>query len=288
MRMNKPYVVSADIYLLMKGWAIQNDFVLPSREFFCRLRKEFSNYMSGIFSNFELVSEDEISYGLAKLVAESGLPAISLDRVYCKSELNLEIARLVDKNGKDCGLGHRAGTPPIVQQIKRLQMSGLREVVVVDDVVFSGALLERIVDLLSRIHIRVPLICAGVGIAEGINRINGTKREIRCACTYEEVIDEVCERDFYAGVPLSGRLLVGDDNIGVPYLLPFGKPESWASIPSEYATDFSRFCLHQTKTLFDEVERHSGRPVLCQDLGRKVVGLPMNETRYAEVLHKIL
>lgn len=288
--MNKPYVVSADIHLLMKGWAVQNGFVLPPREFFCQLREEFSNYMSGIFSNFELVSEDEISRDLAKLVAESGLPAISLDRVYFESELNLEIARLVDKDGKDCGLGHRAGTPPIAQQIKQLQMSGLREVVVVDDVVFTGALLERIVDLLSKIHIRVSLICAGVGIAEGITRINGTKQEIRCVRTYEEVIDEVCERDFYPGVPLSGRLLIGDDNIGVPYILPFGKPESWASIPSEHATDFSRFCLHQTKTLFDEVERHSGRPVLCHDLGRKIIGLP-DGTRFTEVLevlHKIL
>jgi hypothetical protein len=286
--MNKPYVVSADIYLLMKDWATKNDFVLPKREFFCQLREKFSNHMQKIFSKFELVSEEKISCGLAALVAESGLPAISLDRVYFATELNLEIARLVDKDGKDCGLGHRAGTPPIAQQIKQLRMSGLREVVIVDDVVFTGALLERIIDLLSRIHIRVPLICAGVGINEGICRINGTKREIRCVRTYDEVIDEVCERDFYPGVPFSGRLLVGNDNIGVPYLLPFGKPESWASIPSEHATDFSRFCLHQTISLFDEVERCSGKSVFCRDLGRKVIGLPMDGTRYVEVLYKIL
>ena len=244
--------------------------------------------MRRVFSSFELVSEDEISCGLAELVAESGLPVVSLDRAYFESELNLEIARLVDKNGKDRGLGHRSGTPLLAQQIRKLQMSGVREVVVVDDVVFTGALLERIIELLSRIRIRVPLICAGIGIVGGINRISGTKREIRCVRTYKEVIDEVCERDFYPGVPLSGRLLVGDDNIGVPYILPFGKPESWASIPSEQATDFSRFCLHQTATLFDEIERHSGRPILCRDLGRKVVGLPMDETPYTDVLRKIL
>ena len=286
--MDKPYVVSADIYLLMEKWATQHSFVLPAREFFCQLREEFSNYMRRVFSNFELVSEDEISRGLAGLVAESGLPVVSLDRVYFESELNLEVARLVDKDGKDRGLGHRSGTSPLAQQIRKLQMSGVREVVVVDDVVFTGALLERIIELLSKIRIRVPLICAGIGIAEGINRINGTKREIRCVRTYEEVVDEVCERDFYPGVPLSGRLLVGDSNIGVPYLLPFGKPESWASIPSEQATDFSRFCLHQTATLFDEIERHSDRPILCRDLGRKVVGLPMDETPYTKVLRKIL
>ncbi|MFH0712725.1 MAG: hypothetical protein V2A55_02640 [Candidatus Jorgensenbacteria bacterium] len=286
--MDKPYVVSADIYSLMEKWATQHSFVLPAREFFSQLRGEFSDYMCRIFSNFEFVSEDEISRGLAKLVLGSGLPALSLDRVYFESELNIEIARLVDRDGKARGLGHRAGTPPLAQQIRRLQMSGVREVVVVDDVVFTGALLERIIELLSRIHIRVPLICAGIGIVEGINRINGTKREIRCVRTYDEVIDEVCERDFYPGVPLSGRLLVGGDNVGVPYLLPFGKPESWASIPSEQAMGFSRFCLHQTATLFDEIERYSGRPILCRDLGRKVVGLPMDGRPYADVLHKIL
>ncbi len=286
--MDKPYIVSADIHLLMEQWATEHSFELPSREFFCQLREEFSNYMRRVFSNFELVSEDEISRGLVELVAQSGLPIVSLDRVYFESKLNLEIARLVDESGKDRGLGHRAGTPPLVQQIRKLQMSGVREVVFVDDVVFTGALLERIIDLLSRIRIRVPLICAGIGIAEGINRINGTKRETRCVRIYEEVIDEVCERDFYPGVPLSGRLLVGGDNIGVPYLLPFGKPESWASIPSEQTMDFSRFCLHQTATLFDEIERHSGKPVLCRDLGRKVVGLPMDETRFSDVLRQIL
>lgn len=285
--MEKPYVVSADIYLLMREWVTQYGFTLPTREFFYQLREEFSNHMRRVFSNFELVSEDEISRGITGLVIEGGLPVISLDRVYFESELNLEVARLVDKNGKDRGLGHRPGTPPLAQQIRKLQMSGVREVVIVDDVVFTGALLERTIELLSRIRIRVPLICAGIGIAEGINRINGTKREIRCVRTYEEVTDEVCERDFYPGVPLSGRLLIGDGNIGIPYLLPFGKPGSWASIPSERTTDFSRFCLNQTISLFSEIERCSDRQVLCRDLGRKVIGLPTDETRFTNVLRTI-
>lgn len=284
----KPYIVSADICLLMKDWAIKNGFVLPKREFFSQLREKFSNHMREIFPEFEFVSEEEISCGLATLVAKSGLPAISLDRVYFTSELNLEIARLVDKDGNDRGLGHRAGTPSLMQQIRKLQTSGVREVVVVDDVIFTGALLESIIELLSRVDIRVPLVCAGIGIAEGINRINGTRRKISCVRTYGEVIDEVCERDFYPGVPLSGRLLVGGNNIGAPYLLPFGKPESWASIPSERVETFSRFCLHQAISLFDEVERCSGKPILCRDLGRKVVGLPTDETQYTNALHKIL
>ncbi len=286
--MLKPYIVSADIRLLMKTWAVEHGFALPAEEFFRQLREEFSDHLQGIFPNFELVSEDEISRGLANLTIKNGLPTISLDRVYLESKLNLEITRLVDGNNADRGLTHRPGTPPLAQQIKNLQISGVREVIIVDDVIFTGILLERIIALLSEINIQVPLVCAGIGITEGINRVAGTAREICCVRLYEEVIDEVCERDFYPGVPLSGRLLTGGDNTGVPYLLPFGRPESWASIPSERALTFSKFCIRQTLALFDEVERCSGKPVLCRDLGRKVVGLPTDGTRYVDALRKIL
>ena len=284
--MNKPYVVSADIKLLMEKWATKNNFVLPSGEFFCQLREEFSDHLCRIFSNFEFVSEYEISLGIADLVATIGLPVISLDRVYFESELNLEIARLVNENGENQGLGHRPGTPSLLQQINRLRAIGSCEVTLVDDVIFSGALLERIIEILSKIGIQVPVVCAGIGIAEGIHRIN-TKRDIRCVRTYEEVIDEVCERDFYPGVPLSGRPLAGDGNIGVPYILPFGNPKSWASIPNEHVETFSKFCLHQTVTLFKKIEQCSERQVLCQNLGRKVLGLPTDETRFIDVLSVI-
>ena len=267
---------------------MERGFALPAEEFFCQLRKEFSDHLRGIFSNFELVSEDEISHGLANLTAKNSLPTISLDRVYFESKLNLEITRLVDGNGTDQGLTHRPGTPSLAQQIRELRMSGVREVIIVDDVIFTGVLLERIIALLSEINIRVPLVCAGVGITEGINCVAGTKREIHCVRVYKEVIDEVCERDFYPGVPLSGRLLTRSDNTGVPYLLPFGKPENWASIPSERAVTFSKFCIHQTLALFHEIERCSGKPILCQDLGRKVVGLPTDGTRYVDALREIL
>jgi len=287
--MSTPYIVSADIYLLVKEWAKQNGFILPPEKFFYQLRKEFSDQMRRMFPNFELVAEQEIFHGLTKLVMESGLPSISLDRVYYYSGLKLEIARLVDEAGKDRGLlGHRADSPLLLQQIRRLQKSELREVVLVDDVLYSGKLLERIINILSSINIRVPLICVGIGIAEGIKYLDSKKCTIHCVRTYEEVIDEVCERDFYPGVPLSGRLLVGNNNIGVPYILPFGNPQSWASIPSEHALTFSKFCLRQTIKLFEEVGRCSSKPVLCRDIGRKVIGLPMDGTRYIDALLKIL
>ncbi len=161
--MDKPYVVSADIHLLMEKWAIQNNFALPPKEFFNSLRKEFSAEMRKIFPDFEFVSEDEILQGIAGLVEESGLPAVSLDRVYFQSKLKFEITRLVNGKREDCGWSNRADTPPIPQQIEALRTSGVKEVVLVDDVIFSGNMLEMITDLLLAAGIRAPFVCAGIG-----------------------------------------------------------------------------------------------------------------------------
>jgi hypothetical protein len=155
-------------------------------------------------------------------------------------------------------------------------------------VVFTGELLERVIHCLSRMGIRVSFVCAGIGIAEGVQRISQSKCEVRCVRIYEKVIDEVCERDFYPGVPFSGRQLAVDDNIGVPYILPFGEPTSWASIPYEHEVTFSRFCIRQTISLFEEIECCSNRQVKCADLGRKVIGLPYGQDRYTEVLLKLV
>lgn len=124
-------------------------------------------------------------------------------------------------------------------------------------------------------------------MAEGIHRINQSKRTVRYIRRYEEVIDEVCERDFYPGVPFSGRLLVNHENVGVPYLLPFGHPGKWASIPDRWQVSFSGFCLQQTIRLFEEIERCSDRMVGCSELGRMVATLPRDGTRFVEALRAL-
>ncbi len=75
----KSYVVSADIYLLLTKWAKEKNFILPSKEFFDKLRKEFSLYMLQIFSSFEFISEEEILKHMQSVTIESFLPVVTLD-----------------------------------------------------------------------------------------------------------------------------------------------------------------------------------------------------------------
>lgn len=287
--MGKPYIVSEDIYLLLQHWARQRNFILPEESFFRNLRGEFAVFFREIFSDFEMVSEKEMVTGIEMFIKESELIPISLDRSYYLAEYNFEITRFVDTNKNDVGTRERYGTPRIHIQLQKLQkeLKG-KKVIIVDDVIFSGDVVEQTINELSQLGIKVVAVCAGIGIEKGVDRLNCAGYEVNCVRIYESVIDEVCERDFYPGVPLSGRSVVDKENVGVPYILPFGDPEKWASIPQKSQKPLSEFCIKQTIKLFEAIERESKRMIKCEDLDRKVLSLPTNGKRYIDCLEEII
>lgn len=283
-----PYVVSQDIGILMEKWAEDKEFSIPDKTFFAQLRLEFTQFMKQIFLNFESVSEDELSNGLKNMVEKTELFPISLDRVYYQSNPGIDISRLVDAEGKDRGLGRRRDSPTLLSQFRKLRELGIKEAVLVDDVIFSGDLAKRITNVLSDIRIETPTICSGIAIKEGIGIITRLGKELRSVKIYDKVIDEICERDFYPGVPLCGRSLNNNENVGFPYILPFGNPGKWASIPKEWQISLSRFCLTQSINIFETIEEVSGRYVNCEDLDRKIIYLPKDKTRFVSSLKQLL
>lgn len=283
----KPYVVSADINLLLQDWATKKEFVLPNEQFFNSLRADFSKFATQIFPGYELVTEEELTTGIACRVARSGLYPISLDRVYYSAKPRLELTRQVDSDGQNTGLGPRAYSPSISEQLNELPIRAGNDVCLVDDVIFSGEITKIISEMLGNKGVKVAMVCAGVGIQEGIDEMEKAGIKVDCVRTYPEVIDEICERDFFPGVPFCGRTLNNGENVGMPYLLPFGNPVNWASIPEDWQEEFSRFCIYATGKVFKEIEFLSGRSVRCMDLDRKVFGLPEDESRFVDVLENI-
>ncbi len=212
---------------------------------------------------------------------------ISIDVVYSNGHQQIEMTRLVNEKGEDRGLGRRPGSKGLLQQMRSVKDAGVDCVALVDDVLFSGSLMERTVNLFAKFNVRVPFIIAGVGIAEGIERLSNLGCEVKCVRSFKKVIDEVCERDFLPGVPLSGRTLISQGNVGLPYMLPFGNPGKWASIPQEWERKFSQFCLEQAVGLFLEIEQETGKQVWYSDLQRKVFGLPvLGEHRFVDLLNE--
>jgi len=85
-------------------------------------------------------------------------------------------------------------------------------------------------------------------------------------------------------------------SLGMPYILPYGKPAEWASIPAESACAFSRFCLSETMAIFEEMEGLSQQKITLESLvgtyprislpvAKDEKEFPHIKTRILDILH---
>ncbi len=94
----------------------------------------------------------------------------------------------------------------------------------------------------------------------------------------EDVIDQICERDFYFGIAGSGISVRTSTNIvKAPYFLPFGNPVKRASIPIESATYFSNSCITRSILLWQEIEMLSNRKLYIKDLPEQIQNTNQDE-----------
>lgn len=278
-----PYVVSADGFELVQRWAAEEGYKAPSEAYFADYSLELEAALREVTGvNVDVIEHAEIKDGLDDYVAHSIYPVISLDRVYLQSNPNvaayIDMTRAVDPEFTDLGLHPRPGRPDLNQQIEELRTEKEAPVVVVDDVIFTG---EGIVDLqnrLKKVGRPVTAVFAGIGIGHGVELIKRSGIDVICLRIYDDVTDEVCQRDFLAAIPFSGRTVIGWDGQvwSAPYLQPFGNPEKWATIPKGRVKEFSRFCLGHSIALWDEVQKHSGMDVPIGLVPRVLTGMSDN------------
>jgi hypothetical protein len=281
----KPYVVSLDIATLLAQWANRSGFKLPAKGMFDELRTALFTDLSHIFSAVEFLSETSLRGPLARLVTSTGLPVLSLDEAYYPLGYRLGMTRAVHADRTKAGNTHRAGMKSVAEQIDELVRQVQGDVVLVDDVIFTGKhIADELIPMLSKKGINIKAVVAAVGMQEGITRIGEKVPHVQCVRTYDAVEDEICERDFFPGVPLSGRTVLGLERFGMPYVEPFGDPNEWACIPTHHVKRFSRSRIADTIRLYEAIERASCRIVRCSDLARPVYGLPTGKERFVDVL----
>jgi hypothetical protein len=308
-----PYVISEDVHVLLGHWASARGFQLPSPEFFRDMRSEMKKQLLRYFPVVEFVSEISFSKEFRRLLHETRHKLVSLDETYYPNgHFAIRMTRLIDRNFKNLILpdasseGSRNGIP-LSRQIDAIasafgEAGGTVELI--DDVVFSGGgIVRRIRELAAR-NIRVARVMTGVLVGAGKDAIQSEFPDVvvDAVCYYPEVIDEICERDFYVGVPLSGRTigkiidgegLPTEPQVGVPYLAPFATPETffdWTSIDQKHFFDWSSFCLRQSMLLWRAIELINGRSVHCSDFDRLPIGFsPDGEivAELAEVLNHL-
>lgn len=281
----KKYVISDE------RWQFRNKLFSLNSFFRQTLRNNLVEKLEELFgkNSVDFIPEWFLRGWLKKVISARNCPVVSLERFYINTPFHMDICRAMDARlDAIIGLSARPGADNIKRQICRL--TNFKEIILADDILFSGGVWE-IIEKIRDTGIKVKELICGISIGEGKEKLQANGVKVTSILHYEEVIDEICHRDFYAGVPYSGRMIVDNagNNIGsAPYFIPFGKPVEWASIPENKAEEFSIFCLRQSIKLWEHIEKRFGKAIMCSQVERLPLGAPDNNTRFVEYLASLL
>ncbi len=262
---NPPYVVSCDLEMLWR----RAGYTLP-RDALKQFRAEIHRWLTGVFGQCDWIPEADLADGVCRLLAGSDLPVVSMDHSFTPAHpFLMYVSRLHAVDGKSL---NRSGWwnedhGTLEQQVETLACKVPREIALFDDVLWTGKLSSQIVTEFRRHGVTVRRIYAAVAIGQAVSKLKALGCLVEAVTAYPNVVDQLCERDFMPGAPLSGRTVLGLPDTGMPYVLPWGRPVPWASIPEHRAAEFSRLCLR----LSAEIYRQMG--MRLRDLPRRIHGL---------------
>jgi hypothetical protein len=193
----------------------------------------------------------------------------------------IEINRIANENGEIIGLGPRPGAVTLEKQLSGIaSVADGNPVVLVEDGIFTGSTLLYLVKKLHERRVNVVAVAAGICFPKAVERLRKDfDGELVIVQEVEKPFDWMPDHDFVPFAPNCGRVfggLFGDDMLpyytheglsyGFPYILPFGDPVKWASIPKEHAHSFSCTCLDEACGIFGMLDEMNGRELTPMDL----------------------
>lgn len=205
----------------------------------------------------------------------------------------IEINRLVDTNGDIIGFGPRPGTEFLNKQISGIaELASGKSVVIAEDGAFSGSTIDFLVKQLASHRVEVAAIVVGICFPSAIESLSKSfKGKLMVIEETDKAFEWMPDHDFLPFIPNCGRVLgtmFGDEGMpfythdGIsfcfPYVLPFGDPIKWASIPEKHAARFSYFCLNWALKIYDHLDVMNGRRLTIRDLSGATpkVSMPMS------------
>lgn len=231
--MEKPYVISAELDLANS--ATKNIVQTNKVDAF---RESLDTDLRKLGKNTLWIASQYLQQGIQAALDQSRLPTVSLDDRYITSaDKSIGISRGVDQQLNDSGYTPRVGYPDVSSQLNAIASLG-REVAVADDVLFSGEMASWLSDELARRNVKIGTVICGIAIGEGIEKLLALGIDVQAVQAFDDVEDELCERDF-AVVPGSGRRIVNRDMNALYFDPNFGKPSAWASIPDAAVNQFA-------------------------------------------------
>ena len=158
---------------------------------------------------------------------------------------------------------------------------GVKEIVLADDVVFTGSVLKKIINEFRACNINVIGIRSCISSYESFTCFNESL-PLGLKCGYlmsDKVIDQICERDFYFGIAGSGISIIKNNEVlKAPYFKPYGDPVERSSIPTIEEQRFSLTCLRRSLELWQEIERLNKREIKIKELPERIVDTNENDS----------
>ena len=252
--MGNPYVISAELDLANT----ELERIVRS-EGIGGFRESLDASLRDIGKNTVWVSSDAIQTGLEFAISKTKLPVVSLDDRYVTSaDEYIGLSRGIDEQLNDIGYVPRVGYPPIEQQLGKVATLG-SEIVIADDVLFSGGMISWLANALEPYGVRIGGFVCGIAIREGTDKMQAKGIDIEAVRAFDGIEDEICERDF-AVVTGSGRRIDSIATNALYFDPTNGNPSKWASIPPERVEDFARSSYLRSAKLI--------KPELCfRDIG---------------------
>lgn len=203
------------------------------------------------------------------------IPIVSLDRIYLNPDEESIYFLDCTRVSGSMDLISR-GKESFIDQILRLSECLMsKKIILADDVVFSGDALRKVISLFKLCGVEVVGVISSICTEEAYLYFNENLSE-GIKCNYilgNDVIDQICERDFYFGIAGSGIMVASFDGMKkAPYFKPFGDPCTRASIPKDFEDEFSKGCLKRSIMLWDDANSRNSRNILMSDLPEAIVG----------------
>ena len=245
----------------------------PSKETIRYDRKDFRQDTCRIFrNNVTIVSEDQMMD--VNNLFDRTIPVVTLDKIYIKpDEKNIFFLDCTRVSGTDEIIARKDES--VDDQITRIANSlPSKEILLADDVVFTGRVLNTLIEKFKEKGITVVGIVAGISSWKAFIKYN---KELRLGIETnflmaEKVKDQICERDFYLGVAGSGIMLSKESKEKQPYFIPFGDPKTRASIPERSVRKFSIGCIERSIRLWEDIDSQRGTETLMSELPEKIAG----------------
>lgn len=285
---NKPYVVTNDLEIVFP-YLQRLGLASPDNEVVERAAQKIIDALGNIFPKVEVINGGRITDYLEEKISSSGLPTVSLtgllDDKLVSAALHLSRSvmaislQLPQYAYRDVGLRSRTGSDLSLSRQFDMAASAIRadsdKVTLIDDVVFSGGTIELIDGEFRKRGISVEKVVASVAMEDAMAKLYANGISVEADRIYAGVQDEVCMRDFIIGAPEGGRNVISQESgyASAPYLLPFGKTETWASIPPIRCTEFSRVATEASLEIWTDIDRKNGRQILAGELAKPVIGL---------------